>query len=103
VREFVEDAVSAVRRIVASKKVLLQLVVAAANAAAVYGFEVPVEQLTEGIGLLLNVAAQGVVLGQWALDLRWGSPSDGTGPPVKESADPADEDPDDFTLDPEED
>lgn len=64
-----------IRRIVASKKAIYAMVPVVANAAgAVIGADVQHPAM-----LVLDLAFASLLLAQWILDLRWGSPSDGTG------------------------
>lgn len=66
-------------RIVSSKKVALAAVTLLGDIGLVWGFDVPVEQLTQGVGAVWNGLGALLITSQSLLDLKWGSPSDGTG------------------------
>lgn len=70
----------ALQRLLGSKKALIALVTVLGDLLLVWGLDVPVEQINEGIGLVWNSLGAGLLTIQGLLDIRWGSPSDGTGP-----------------------
>lgn len=71
--------VSAIKRIATSKKSLLVTVGLLGDAAAVWGFGAPAEQLTTGFMLYWNAGIGLLTAAQAAIDMVHGSPSDGTG------------------------
>lgn len=66
------------QRILDSKKAVIALVTVLGDLGLVWGLDVPVEQITEGIGLVWNGLGALLISVQGLLDIRWGSPSDGT-------------------------
>lgn len=68
--------VNALKRIVNSKKAMLASIVLIGDLAAVWGFDVPVEQMTEGFMLYWNAFGGLLVGAQGVIDAVNGSPSD---------------------------
>jgi hypothetical protein len=67
---------NALKRIATSKKSLLVSIGLIGDAAAVWGFDVPVEAMTSGLMLWWNAGVGLLVAGQAAIDAVQGSPSD---------------------------
>ena len=72
-------------RILSSQKAAYAMVPTAANfVLGSTGFDI-----TQPAVLVLDLAFAALFVAQWALDLRWGSPSDGTGTFSEPTAPPA--------------
>ncbi len=66
------------KRIVNSRKSVLALVTLLGNVGLTWGFNVPVEQLTSGVGAVWNGLGALLITAQGVIDAVQGSPSDGT-------------------------
>ncbi len=73
-----KDLLHVLRRIVNSRKSLLAVITLLGNVGLVWGFDVPVEQLTAGAGAVWNGLGALLITVQGVIDAAQGSPSDGT-------------------------
>lgn len=68
--------VSILKRIILSKKSVLATLVILVDLLAVWGFDVPKEQITEGVMGVFNGLGGLLILSQGVIDAVHGSPSD---------------------------
>lgn len=71
--------VSIIKRIILSKKSVLATVVVLVDLAAVWGFDVPKEEVTAGVLGVFNMLGALLIAGQAIIDAVNGSPSDKNG------------------------
>ena len=73
-----QNLLDVLRRIINSKKVVLATIVLLVDVGAIWGFNIPAEQLTEGIGAAWNGFGALLVAAQGVIDAAQGSASDGS-------------------------
>lgn len=71
--------VSVLNRLISSRKIATALVTILGDIGLVWGFDVPADQMMQGVGLAWNLLGLMLTGSQAVLDFKWGSPSDGTG------------------------
>jgi len=71
--------IGVLKRIILSKKSVLATVVLLVDLLAVWGFDVPKEEITEGVFGIFNGLGGLLIIAQAAIDTVNGSPSDANG------------------------